>query len=165
MNNFISIFLISVISVFCFSSSVIAQDQGDQFNPATIFLLLDDLKAGDLCSSENCSTVLSCQDASCLADNSCSISLKVGFCLILDTCYADGTVKPENQCQLCDASSPDSWTNTGNNSSCNDGDACTHSDSCSSGTCVGTLYSCNDGNPNTQDICLGDGTCNNPLIP
>lgn len=42
--------------------------------------------------------------------------------------------------------------------SCSDGDACTLSDVCSNGACVGTPKDCADGNVCTADVCVG-GSC------
>ena len=44
---------------------------------------------------------------------------------------------------------------------CNDGNACTTGDNCSTGSCVGTPLNCSDGNPCTNDVCTA-GVCSNP---
>jgi hypothetical protein len=46
-----------------------------------------------------------------------------------------------------------------NAATCNDGDACTISDSCAFGKCVGDKLSCHDGNPCTDDACAPASGC------
>ena len=42
---------------------------------------------------------------------------------------------------------------------CDDGEACTHSDSCAGGNCTGVGYGCEDGLSCTNDLCDGSGGC------
>jgi len=42
---------------------------------------------------------------------------------------------------------------------CNDGNACTTGDKCTSGTCTGAPVKCDDKNPCTQDVCAKTGGC------
>jgi len=42
---------------------------------------------------------------------------------------------------------------------CDDGDACTASDTCQSGQCVGTAVKCDDDNPCTDDACDATSGC------
>jgi len=58
---------------------------------------------------------------------------------------------------LCDGGGSCVYVN--NSNTCNDGNACTHTDTCSGGVCAGTPYTCNDNNVCTDDSCDGDGTC------
>jgi len=44
-------------------------------------------------------------------------------------------------------------------SGCNDGDPCSHSDTCSDGLCVGTPYTCADTDPCADLTCDGLGSC------
>ena len=69
-----------------------------------------------------------------------------------DPCTADAC--EEQECVFPPASGP----------ACDDLDVCTHSDTCSDGSCLGTSYSCNDDNVCTDDSCTGDGGCvNTPM--
>jgi len=47
---------------------------------------------------------------------------------------------------------------------CDDGDPCTHDDTCSEGNCSGTAYTCDDDNPCTADMCNSDGTCSHTNV-
>ena len=60
---------------------------------------------------------------------------------------------------ICDSAS--GCIHTNNEEPCDDGDSCTHTDTCLGGTCSGTGYSCDDFNECTDDVCLGDGNCSN----
>lgn len=42
---------------------------------------------------------------------------------------------------------------------CNDGNACTHTDTCQAGLCKGIVYSCAGTDPCLTGFCLGDGSC------
>ena len=86
-------------------------------------------------------------------------------CVIDEVCYDDGDVNPANPCQSCDSDTdPAGWTND-DTLSCDDGNLCTHSDSCDGGTCTGTPYSCDDdGLECTDEVCVGDGTCDYPVL-
>lgn len=107
-------------------------------------------------------TPLSCEDAVCNPDDTCSVTLKTGFCKIQGLCYGDGQANPAHpECQVCDANNPNAWTNV--TGSCDDGEACTSGDSCTAGVCGGTFYSCDDGKGCTTDSCNGDGSCNNTV--
>ncbi len=68
-------------------------------------------------------------ESTCPGDGHCLL----GFC--------DGTT---NKCHMEPA--PDQ-------SSCDDGNACTIADKCATGACAGTLASCDDGNPCTSEDC------------
>ena len=87
-----------------------------------------------------------------------------GFCYLDEVCYADGFHNPENPCLVCDAALSHVWT-ADDSASCDDGDACTHTDHCSGGSCTGTAYSCDDGLSCTRDRCDGQGSCTHPLWP
>jgi len=58
--------------------------------------------------------------------------------------------------------------NAPNTDGCDDGEGCTHSDTCLDGVCSGIQYSCDDpGQCETVDgvTCNGDGTCTYPTAP
>ena len=46
-----------------------------------------------------------------------------------------------------------------NSAPCDDGVACTHTDTCAGGQCAGETYGCDDGNPCTTGTCDGEGGC------
>ncbi len=77
-------------------------------------------------------------------------------CQIGGVIYAPGTVNA-TQCQSCQpAVSTTAWSDLGNGTSCNDSNACTRTDACQSGVCVGS-------NPvvcTASDQCHTAGTCN-----
>lgn len=64
---------------------------------------------------------------------------KRGMCYINNTCYADGKVNPDNQCQNCDAEqNPSAWS-TAENIQCTDLNLSTFDDRCASDeSCSGT---------------------------
>lgn len=109
---------------------------------------------GSGCSDNDACTVGdSCQSGLCTAGTPV-------VCAPLDTCHTAGTCDPGTG--LC--SNPTQPDGT----SCNDGNACTQSDSCQLGTCTGTnpvvctpLDQCHD-----QGTCdPATGTCDNPNKP
>jgi hypothetical protein len=97
-------------------------------------------------SGTSCGTGLVCAGGSCVSD-----------CFIGGTLYPAGTVNPSNACQVCTpGSSTTLWSNKANGATCNDGNACTQTDSCQSGVCTG-------GSPLVcapLDQCHVAGTCN-----
>lgn len=50
-------------------------------------------------------------------------------------------------------------------STCNDNNACTSSDTCVNGLCIGGTTTCDDGNPCTLDACLPNGQCTFTPVP
>jgi len=90
------------------------------------------------------------------------------FCTVGDTCtggVCSGTIR---MCELgvscrTGACNPVDGACTGapvaDDSACDDGESCSHSDNCQSGECLGTAYSCDDEDPCTDDVCDGDGGC------
>jgi len=121
----------------------------------------------DVCTAGACSGAtytcddgLACTSDSCNGDGTCTFVPTAGACVIGGACVLAGTTDPANQCQECSpATSQIAWSPKANGTSCNDGNACTKSDSCTAGTCGGTAYTCNDGLACTSDTCNGDGTC------
>ncbi len=115
--------------------------------------------------SPNCVDGKSCTDDICDEDaDSCSNPIDASFCLISGTCYADGAVNPSNTCQQCTAvTSQTQFTNVPNTppKACNDGKACTQTDTCVNGTCTGSNpVVCNDSISCTTDACTEPGgTC------
>lgn len=76
-------------------------------------------------------------------------------CLIDGTAYASAAVNPADACEICrPGRSTTAWSPALDGSSCDDGDACTHSDECQAGLCGGTSYAC------TPSECQESSTCN-----
>lgn len=105
-----------------------------------------------------CDDGLGCTTDTCTSTGpmtfTCSSMVSAGSCAIEGACVSDGMINPANECQLCNASSPSSWsTNTG---SCDDGDACTVGDTCATGSCTGTPmldpYEGNDTRASAHDL-------------
>ncbi len=127
----------------------------------------DDCTNADSCSAGSCSgTTYSCPDdgLTCTSEqctdapDGCESVITAGFCVIDGTCYQVGSPDPSNVCQACQpGTSQTSWTNIGGD--CDDGQPCTHSDSCSNGVCAGSAYLCNDNKTCTSDACDGLGGC------
>ena len=124
----------------------------------------------DRCQAGSCTgTIYTCDDGIACTDNicggngSCTYPVHAGRCLITGQCYGEGTADPANPCREClTGVSQDSWTND-NTNPCVDGNLCTHSDTCSEGSCIGTPYSCDDGRSCTLDQCDGLAGCTNDL--
>ena len=78
-------------------------------------------------------------------------------CRIAGIFRSPGALNPANACQSCQpAVSTTAWTNVANGTTCNDGNACTQTDTCQSGVCTGS-------NPvvcAASDQCHVAGTCN-----
>jgi len=130
----------------------------------------------DLCRSNGscsgtaygCGDGLSCTSDVCNGSGGCSYPLIAGNCLIGGVCYARYAANPANGCQEC----RDDWGGAyqtawgyDNTHACNDGNACTYNDRCSSGGCTGTGYSCDDGRACTTDTCNGAGGCTLTVVP
>jgi|GEM_PF-1907402 len=131
-----------------------------------------------LCLGENCTCtgVTPCCDGcfpinnggacgedghSCTADvcddGQCTHDIIPGNCFIQGTCVVDGVSNPDNECTYCDSTyATDAWRNKQSGLACDDGDACTQSDICDAGTCVG-------GQPvvcANPEQCKREGVCN-----
>jgi uncharacterized protein (TIGR03382 family) len=89
-------------------------------------------------------------DPDLCGDDGCGGACKV--CMIDELCLADGTPEPTDPCHSClVATSTSLWTPT-TGGACDDGSACTGTDTCSNGVCVG-------GNP---IVCTGADACHDP---
>ncbi len=106
-----------------------------------------------------CDDGVACTDNVCLDDGQCSNPVSANSCLIDGSCYAATDANPADPCLQClpDVSSTE-WTNA-DGQSCDDGVACTHSDTCLAGACAGEDYACTDGLDCTADTCDGEGGC------
>ncbi|MBW2460718.1 MAG: hypothetical protein JRH11_03665 [Deltaproteobacteria bacterium] len=109
----------------------------------------------DTCGSTELSIGASC--------NGCGGAGGVGVCLGGGTFACDET--DHNQCQEFTCGGVAYWcTNSGGSwawrpsASCNDGDACTHTDTCGAGSCGGTVADCSDTVCANRE-CNGTATC------
>jgi DNA-binding beta-propeller fold protein YncE len=111
------------------------------------------------CSKGTCECVVGGLCNGCCDGNAC---LPVGTPQSLSKCGAGGTT-----CKNCADTSEctdDSCLGSGacqnsprpDNTSCNDGLDCTHTDRCQTGVCKGTAYTCSDGLSCTTDTCTGN---------
>ena len=116
-----------------------------------------------------CTVAETCQSGKCLGSPrdcaSFSKACGVGVCdETKDQCTldasADGTPCPDdtNGCtdDLCVGGA---CTHPPATRPCDDLVACTHTDTCQNGSCIGTSYGCGDGLACTSDSCNGDGSC------
>ncbi|NUN16118.1 MAG: hypothetical protein HUU55_21030, partial [Myxococcales bacterium] len=137
---------------------------------------VDDACADGVCTAGSaavCNDNLTCTTDSCVStgDNTftCDFDLDAGNCLIGGVCFAAGAENPDNQCQMCDATVPDAWTDKSNGTACNaDDSGCTVDDACADGVCTaGAAPDCDDNLTCTTDSCssTGDNTfvCVNEL--
>ncbi len=142
------------------------------WSPATTALPCNDgdvCTAGDACDglsctgdAYSCDDNLACTADSCNGDGTCTFAQDANTCVIGGVCYDAGDTDATNTCRVCDPTqSRFTWSSAQANSACDDGDDCTHSDTCTGGACFGTLYDCDDGIECTTDVCNGDSTCDN----
>ena len=123
----------------------------------------------------------SCQDGHfCTTDDKCTGGTCVGklrdCAQVADECNlglcdeaANACVKnPTNEGQACssdgivctdDLCVGGTCQHIANSAPCDDGELCTHSDSCNGGFCFGVVYTCSDGLACTSDQCDGAGLC------
>lgn len=82
----------------------------------------------------------------------------VADCTVDDDCT--GVLGPAPRCfvAVCDSGTC-VFQPTGGQLSCDDHDACTESDLCNQGTCVGQPIFCDDGNPCTDEVCVPGAGC------
>ena len=83
------------------------------------------------------------------------------WCQLGSQCFVTGATNPQNSCQACDpAKSSSNWTTLADAAVCSDGNLCTGSDTCSSGTCGGSATTCDDKDDCTKDSCsAATGLC------
>jgi sugar lactone lactonase YvrE len=137
---------------------------------------------GDTCSSgtctcgsaAKCTSGLSCSGASCKCQEggACAGCCSGNSCIPIASEDSTKCGKSGAACKSC-ADSNDCTseactqgacvvTNL-SGSKCDDGNSCTYTDLCTSGTCKGTSYSCADSYSCTTDTCDGNGGCSNTL--
>ncbi len=127
----------------------------------------------DTCSGGQCSgsVPLDCDDGLACTIDTCGPSGCIhtadcddGLGCTVDSCGPSGCVHAE-QCDDANPCTADSCAangcmHTGIGGTCDDGNACTGGDHCSSSHCVGTVRDCDDGNPCTDDGCVpATGEC------
>jgi Dictyostelium (slime mold) repeat len=136
---------------------------------------------GDACTADSCSpstgcvyasTGSGCNDGNPCTDDSCDASSGCVYtdntvacddgdpCTLNDVCSggvcsgvpkncSDGDVCTGNTCEASSGACVPIY----NAIPCDDGDACTLSDTCDNGTCVGVPKNCSDGNVCTDEVC------------
>lgn len=122
-------------------------------------LPVPDMATGDLgCkTNKDCDDKLACTTDICDKGGVCHNLLLANVCLIGAQCHALGAANPKNICQRCDSTKDaKAWT-ANDGKSCDDGMACTHTDTCKAGACQGTAYTCDDKLACTADACTGKG--------
>jgi hypothetical protein len=113
------------------------------------------------CTDDTCLDGQGCvylaNDATCTDNNACSLqdACKAGSCVAGQTLDCNDN----NPCtaDVCDIAA--GCTHTVMQGDCSDGDACTASDTCDLGECVGVTVPCDDGNPCTTDSCSARAGC------
>lgn len=131
----------------------------------------DACTAGDFCAGGQCragASTCQCQvDADCADDddgNKCNGTLvcRGNACEVDPTTVVSCDTSRDSTCrttQCTPATGLCAAVDTPAGTSCNDASACTNSDVCAAGVCVGTAVSCNDQNPCTDDSCLPATGC------
>ena len=114
--------------------------RGD-LQPSTGVCTNPTLANGTACNDGNaCTQIDTCQAGTCTGSSPVT-------CTALDQCHVAGTCSPSTGA----CSNP----NAANGTTCNDGNACTTTDTCQAGTCTGTAVTCA-----ALDQCHVAGTCN-----
>ncbi|MBI5609621.1 MAG: hypothetical protein HY902_12185, partial [Deltaproteobacteria bacterium] len=146
----------------CDDSNVCTQDSclsaTGQCQNIDITATCDDKNA---CTDDLCHAVLGCghanNTAACSDGNPCT----TGDGCLGGKCASTGALpcSDSNPCTDDSCDSKQGCVFTANTAACDDGVDCTQSDTCTDGSCAGTL-SCDDGKPCTDDACdYGSGTC------
>ena len=133
----------------CDDGECVATFLCDDGDPCTADACAED---GSCSSSPLCDDGLECTKDSCDA-GVCAAELKNGWCLggDDDICVQHYSEDPANTCRLCDAqgSGGSDWIVLVDGAPCDDGDACTQSEVCELGACIGKY----------PTICPPMGTC------
>ena len=130
----------------------------------------------DICTAGFCGgTAYTCDDGlgctvdTCNGDGTCTHTPTDGSCVIDGTCYVAGATNPTNPCQQCaPSSSQTNWSPKPNGTSCNDGNACTRTDTCQAGSCTGSnpvVCTASDQCHDAGTCDTGTGACSNPAKP
>jgi hypothetical protein len=124
----------------------------------------DDCTTDDACDAAGMcrGTALSCDDGlACTTDacvaGSCEHTVQGGFCVAGEgeVCVAVGAADPFNGCKVCAAGEGGAtFGDRVDGFSCSDGDACTTSDTCQAGACVGgAALTCTSSDPCVERSC------------
>jgi hypothetical protein len=103
-------------------------------------------------TDQDCDDGIACTEDLCTAGK-CSHTVLAGWCLIGSTCFADGTLNPNNVCRRCvAATAAKAWTDEPDGKLCDDAVSCTQSDACFHGYCLGLVDpgTCVVGPPGSQ---------------
>jgi len=142
----------------------------------------DDMNActeGDKCSNGWCAgepvvcdDTNMCTDDACAPDGGCVFTMNDlpcddgNLCTTGDHCHLGGCISAGelncNDGNICTDDGCDELagcTHVPNQTACDDMNACTESDKCTNGWCLGTQLDCNDGNVCTDDGCDADAGC------
>ncbi len=119
-------------------------------------------------SARNCSDSIPCTTDSCNEDlDTCENVLQADYCLIEQSCYAQGQLNPTNECEDCNvALATETWSHRPDATGCtDDGNDCTD-DHCNTGVCIHPDWpegtACGDQSDSDcdhPDTCDGTGTC------
>ncbi|APR80856.1 Hypothetical protein A7982_06203 [Minicystis rosea] len=114
------------------------------------------------CTADTCDGAGTCAHPTltdgtiCGAAQVCNGGACAAQCFIDGVLVAAGAANPANACEVCTpATSTTSWSSKADGAACNDGDACTQTDTCKAGVCTGS-------NPvvcAASDPCHEVGTC------
>jgi hypothetical protein len=152
-NNIVDVFDDNGLPSLMGNGGVICDDQ----NPCTMDTFVpvqgcqhSPVADGTACSDGNvCNRAATCQAGTCTPGTALS-------CDDNNPCTAD----------TCDAVKGCQHTAVPNGTACNDGNACTRTDTCQAGTCTpGTPLSCDDNNPCTTDTCDAVKGCQHTAVP
>ena len=139
----------------------------------------DACTSGDTCAAGACAgTAITCNDGKQCTTDSCDPATGCvvtphtdacddgNACTTGDVCAAafclagtQATCDDQNPCTVDGCNPATGCTHTVSSAPCDDGDACTVADSCSSGTCAGTTRVCDDQNTCTDDACVSASGC------
>ena len=122
---------------------------------------------GQACSATqgNCTGTGTCVSGSCVVSHWCNDNLNctTDSCQLIRgvySCVNESNCSGSNQCKTCSAITGLCSVNKTNGASCNDGNACTTSDTCQTGVCTGgPAPNCNDSNACTTDACNTSTGC------
>jgi hypothetical protein len=121
-----------------------------------------DCKDDNGCTDDSCDPAAGCLNpantAACLDGNACTSgdTCTAGICKGSPFICSDGNPCTEDGCAPATGCS---YTAAGLGKPCDDGNACTGTDHCNSGSCAGTPIVCEDQNPCTADTCAQATGC------
>jgi len=121
---------------------------------------------GNSCTSDACDGAGTCAHTAVAAGTGCGAGYVchgttcAPECFIGGVFYADGAGEAYNDCRVC---APDvsttAWSNRKDGTACDDKNACTSNDVCTTGACGGTPYTCTPTACQAASTCDGNGGC------